>query len=67
MNPEDSYVVVVTMHDHGIGKRLEQHEQELPTHEDKSSGGVPDLNKCNMAWHNDMMIKDAMQRKSKLA
>ena len=40
MNPEDFYVVVVMMHDHGIGKRLEQHEQELPTHEDKPQDGI---------------------------
>ena len=41
MNPEDSYVVVVTMHDHGISKRVEQHDQELPTHEDKPPDGIP--------------------------
>ena len=41
MNPEDSYVVVVMMHDHGMSKRIEQHEQDLPTHEDKPPDGIP--------------------------
>ena len=39
------------MHDHGISTRIEQHEQELPTHEGKPRDGIPQLNKCNMTWH----------------
>ena len=41
MDPKNPYVQVVIMHDHGIGKRLEQHEQELPTHEGKPRDGIP--------------------------
>ena len=41
MDLENPWVIVVIMHDHGIGKRLEQHEQKLPTHEDKSPDGIP--------------------------
>ena len=52
MDLENPWVIVVIMHDHVIGKRTVQHEQELPTHEDKPPGGIPNLNKCNMAWHN---------------
>ena len=43
MNPEDPYVIVVIMHDHDMSKRIEQHEQELPTPKGKPRDGIPQL------------------------
>ena len=51
MNPEDSYVAVIKMHDHGICKRLEQDmNRNCPLTKMDLEMGFIKLNKCNMTW-----------------
>ena len=40
MDLENPWVIVVIMHDHGMSKRIGQHEQEFPIHEDKPPDGI---------------------------
>ena len=49
MNPEDSYVVVVTMHDHGMSKRLDNMNKNCP--HTKINFPVGFLNLNNAIWH----------------
>ena len=51
MNPHDSYVAVIKMHDHGIWKRLEQDmNRNCPLTKMDLEMGFIKLNKCNMTW-----------------